>query len=39
MKHKPRGFKRGAVKLDFDLYRVAVPIPGYPEAQLSVVDL
>ncbi len=39
MKHKPRGFKRGAVRLDFDLYRVAVPIPGHPGAQLSVVDL
>ncbi|HLF36717.1 MAG TPA: alpha/beta hydrolase, partial [Anaerolineales bacterium] len=39
MKNKPRGLKRGAVKLDFDLYRVAVPIPGYPEAQLSAVDL
>ena len=28
MKRELRGFKRGAVRLDFDLYRVSVPIPG-----------
>lgn len=39
MKHKPRGFKRGAVRLDFDLYRVAVPIRGLAGRHLAVVAM
>jgi len=39
MKHKPRGFKPGAVRLDFDLYRVAVPIRGLVGRHLTVVAM
>jgi hypothetical protein len=39
MKQKPRGFKRGAVRLDFDLYRVAVPIHGLVGRHLTVVAM
>ncbi len=39
MKRKLRGMKRRAIQLDFDLYRVAVPIPGVSNANLSVIDI
>lgn len=39
MKKKLRGIKRQQIQLDFDLYRVEVPIPGVPRAKLSVIDL
>jgi hypothetical protein len=32
---KLRGFKRSAIELDFNLYRVNVPIAGLAEANLS----
>jgi long-chain acyl-CoA synthetase len=36
---KLRGFKRSAIELDFNLYRVNVPIAGLAEANLSVIDI
>ena len=39
MKKKLRGVKRQDIQLDFDLYRVRVPIPEVENAFLSVLDL
>lgn len=39
MKKKLRGFKRSAIELDFNLYRVNVPLPGLANAELSVIDI
>ncbi len=39
MKKKLRGVKRTDIQLDFDLYRVQVPIKGLAGANLSVLDL
>jgi len=39
MKKKIRGFKRSTFELDFDLYRVKVPIQNNPGFNLSVIDL
>ncbi len=39
MKKKLRGIKRRAIQLDFDLYRVDVPIRGLSDAALSVIDI
>lgn len=39
MKRKLRGFNRSAVELDFNLYRVDVPIPGLSRSHLSVIDI
>lgn len=39
MKRELPGFERGAVRLDFDLYRAEVPIAGVGDGHLSVVDL
>ncbi len=39
MKRKLRGMKRRAIQLDFDLYRVPVPIPGMRGDYLSVIDI
>lgn len=39
MKKKLRGFKRQAIQLDFNLYRVDVPIRGVAGANLSVINL
>jgi long-chain acyl-CoA synthetase len=39
MKRSLRGFKRTAVQLDFNLYRVNVPIRGLQGADLSVIDI
>ncbi len=39
MKRQLKGFKRSAIELDFDLYRVDVPIPGLAGDNLSVIDL
>jgi long-chain acyl-CoA synthetase len=39
MKKKLRGFKRQEIQLDFNLYRVDVPIRGLSNAKLSVIDL
>ncbi|MGD2078411.1 MAG: alpha/beta fold hydrolase [Chloroflexota bacterium] len=39
MKRKLRGFKRSAVELDYNLYRVDVPIPGLAGDELSVIDI
>ena len=39
MKRKLRGLKRTAIQLDFNLYRVDVPIRGLAGARLSVIDL
>jgi long-chain acyl-CoA synthetase len=39
MKRKLRGLKRTAIQLDFNLYRVNVPIRGLADAELSVIDI
>lgn len=39
MKRKLRGIKRSAIQLDFNLYRVDVPLPGLADANLSVIDI
>jgi long-chain acyl-CoA synthetase len=39
MRRKLRGFKRSAIELDFNLYRVPVPIRGLANAELSVIDI
>ena len=39
MKRKLRGMKRAAIQLDFDLYRVDVPIPGVTGDNLSIIDI
>ena len=39
MKKRIRGLKRAVFQLDFDLYRVKVPIREYSGANLSVIDL
>lgn len=39
MKKRIRGLKRAVMQLDFDLYRVKVPIPDQPRSHLSVIDL
>jgi long-chain acyl-CoA synthetase len=39
MRQKLRGLKRQDIQLDFDLYRVNVPIRGVPDAAVSVVDI
>lgn len=39
MKRKLRGLKRTAIQLDFNLYRVDVPIRGLANAALSVIDI
>ncbi|MYA92065.1 MAG: alpha/beta fold hydrolase [Chloroflexi bacterium] len=39
MKKRIRGLKRAVMQLDFDLYRVKVPIPAQPGSHLSVIDL
>ena len=39
MKKKLRGLKRQEVQLDFDLYRVEVPIRELADANLSVIDI
>ncbi|MFQ5612944.1 MAG: alpha/beta fold hydrolase [Anaerolineae bacterium] len=39
MKRKLRGMKRRDIRLDFDLYRVAIPIRGLSDTFLSVIDI
>jgi long-chain acyl-CoA synthetase len=39
MKRKLRGLKRQEIQLDFNLYRVEVPIRGLADVALSVVDI
>ncbi len=39
MKKKLRGVKRTDIQLDYDLYRVKVPMRGVSDANLSVLDL
>ncbi len=39
MKRKLRGITRSAIQLDFDLYRVGVPMPGVVGDELSVIDI
>ena len=39
MKRKLRGIKQRDIQLDFSLYRVDVPIRGFSDMDLSVVDL
>ena len=39
MKRKLRGFKRSAIQVDFNLYRVNVPIREVSDSFLSVIDL
>lgn len=39
MKRKLRGIKRSDLQLDFDLYRVSVPMPGVAGDQLSAIDI
>jgi len=39
MRQKLRGLKRQDIQLDYDLYRVNVPIPGLSDMALSVVDI
>lgn len=39
MKRQLRGIKRQALELDFDLYRVSVPLPDVAGANLSVIDM
>lgn len=39
MKKKLRGLKRQEIQLDFDLYRVDVPIPDFVDTNLSVIDM
>ncbi|MCZ7673331.1 MAG: hypothetical protein M5U34_42570 [Chloroflexi bacterium] len=39
MKKKLRGVKRTDIQLDYDLYRVNVPMRGLADSYLSVVDL
>ena len=39
MKRKLRGLKRTAIQLDYNLYRVNVPIRGLAGAELSVIDI
>lgn len=39
MRRRLAGIKRQAIELDFDLYRVDVPIPRVPDAHLSVIDM
>jgi long-chain acyl-CoA synthetase len=39
MMRKLRGIKRSAIQLDFNLYRVEVPIRGLANAKLSVIDI
>jgi long-chain acyl-CoA synthetase len=39
MKKKLRGLKRREIQLDFDLYRVGVPIRGLSDVALSVIDI
>ena len=39
MKRKLRGFKHREIQLDFNLYRVGVPIRGLRDMELSAVDL
>lgn len=39
MKKKLRGIKRQDIQLDFDLYRVNIPIKGLSGAKLSAIDL
>jgi len=39
MKRKLRGLKRRDIQLDFDLYRVEVPIAGLSDVCLSVIDI
>ncbi len=39
MKRKLRGMKRRDIQLDFNLYRVDVPIRGLTGARLSVIDI
>lgn len=39
MKRQLRGIKRHAIELDFDLYRVSVPLPDVAGANLSVIDM
>jgi long-chain acyl-CoA synthetase len=39
MKKKLRGVKRTDIQLDYDLYRVNIPIRGLADSYLSVVDL
>ncbi len=39
MKRKLKGLKRTAIQLDFNLYRVDVPIRGLADTELSVIDI
>jgi long-chain acyl-CoA synthetase len=39
MKKLVRGFKRQTFLYDYSLYRVDVPIPGYPDQYMSVIDM
>ena len=39
MKRELRGIRRSDIQLDFDLYRVNVPMPGVAGEQLSVIDI
>lgn len=39
MKRELRGIRRSDIQLDFDLYRVSVPMPGVVGDQLSVIDI
>ncbi len=39
MKKRLRGLGKREIKLDLDMFRVKVPIPGFPEMDLSVIDI
>lgn len=39
MKKRIRGLKRATFQLDFDLYRVKIPIRDFPGSSLSVIDM
>ena len=39
MRRKLRGFSRSAIQVDFNLYRVNVPIRDVSDSNLSVIDL
>ena len=39
MTRQPRGLERRALELDFELYRVAVPLADQPGFRLSVIDM
>ena len=39
MKRKLRGIRRSSISLDYNVYRVEVPMPGEAGAELSVIDM